>query len=69
MSVIRSFIMDSALYKYYNTIQNNELGQFGIAFLHSIWDMLNTHKKCFHKTHEPINQLLKTYTELIFFDS
>jgi hypothetical protein len=38
----------------------NELGQVGIACLHSIWDMLHTHTKCFHKTHEPINQLLKT---------
>ena len=47
----------------------NELGQVGIAFLHSIWDMLHTHTKCFHKTHEPINQLFKTYTELIFVDS
>jgi hypothetical protein len=45
----------------------NELGQIGIAFLHSIWDMLHTHTKCFHKTHEPIKQLLKTYTELILF--
>lgn len=44
-----------------------ELGQVGIGFLHSIWDMLHTHTKCFHKTHEPINQPLKTYTELILF--
>ncbi len=49
-----------------------ELGQVGIAFLHSIWDMLHTHTKCFHKTHEPVNQptyahRLKTYLCLHFF--
>jgi hypothetical protein len=40
----------------------NELGQVGIAF-YTAFGTCYTHTKCFHKTHEPINQLLKTYTE------
>jgi hypothetical protein len=33
----------------------NELGQVGIAFLHSIWDMLHTHKMFSQnpRTHKP----------------
>ncbi len=34
----------------------NELGQVGIACLHSIWDMLHTQKKMFSqnpRTHKP----------------